>query len=193
MKTNAVIDRRFDRRGRLPGQVFRGSENLGYLLTDSALITAPECWRILTVLARRFGDQAIIADVVEDLWDRDHCPPLQAFETAANDSSDAFAAWLRVAQGGRTEPLYVDARIIAITGGSGSWGLWFDQDKELAVLGIPLSQLGAVREDLAAESEWPWHQVADVAELLGPAFEPRPVPETLLRELRRSYASVRVG
>lgn len=189
---HAVINRRFDKRGRLPGQVFRDSESLGFLLTESALITAAECWSIMQTLARRFGDQAVFAEVVDDLREQDSRRPLETFESETIPSDDAFARWLREPQRTRTEPLYVDARIIAVTGSSGAWGLWFDQDKELAVLGVPATALGAVRDELYAEGDWPWHDASNVAELLGSAFEPQPVPEALVRQIRRSYAPARV-
>jgi hypothetical protein len=143
-------------------------------------------------LARRFGDQAVVAEVVEDLREQDSKPPLETFETETIASGETFVRWLRESQSTRTEPLYVDARIIAVAGSSGAWGLWFDHDKELAVLGVPSTTLGAVRDELDAEGGWRWHDASEVGELLGPAFYPQPVPEALVRQIRRSYAPARV-
>jgi len=188
----AAIGNRFERQNRLPGQVFKDPDRLRFLLTDSALITDAECWQILQMLARRFEDRAVVAEVVEDLHEGG-ASPLAPLVTAANGSGEAFVRWLRQRQDARIEPLYIDARIVAVGGDSAAWGLWFDQDKELAVLGVPSATLDPVRDQLAAVSTWPWHEASNVAELLGPAFEPQGVPDELVREIKRSYASVRVS
>jgi len=173
----------------LPGQVFGTPGQLGFLFTDGAALTAPDLWLVLRKLAERFGDGRIFIRVVEDRQRRGALPSGD-FEIA--QGPDELSDWLRHKDAERSEPLYVYARVAACWGSSVSWGLWFDQDWELTVLGVPGSELGVVREEMVRAVDWPWYDAGEVGKLLAPAFYPDPVPQALIRQIRESFGVVRL-
>jgi len=184
----------FDTRASLPRQVFRRSGELGFQLTDSANLTRPAAWEVFQKLAACFGDQRIVGMVIVDLRSTDESiQPLPFLDLSADAPRERYTEWLRRKGAQRSEPLYVDARTFVVNGGSGAWGLWSDQDRELAVLGVPRRAIGTMRDVLAGEDLGPWYEAAEVEQVLGPAFHPHAVPAALLREFRRSYAAVRTS
>lgn len=183
---------RFDLGARLPGQVFLSPEELGYQLTDSAVLTEPEFWSILGMLCGQFDDRYVFGRVLDDLRAQAGLGQLPFLELSPDASREDFQTWVRARDPARTEPLYIDGRTIVFCGDTGRWGIWIDQDRELAVLGIPATSLGATREGLAALSDWPWYEAAEIRELLSASFYPDPVPEDVVREIRRAFAVARV-
>lgn len=191
MSVERVLANVFETTAKLPGQVFRSPAQFGFQFADSASLVTREAWIILCDLAERYGDQQIVGQVVDDLRsDEAGIKTLPALDLAITASPDLFLAWLRGKGPNRSEPLYVDGRTIAVAGDSGAWGLWVDQDKELAVLGVPRGSLGTIREALAVPGVGPWYEAAEVDQILGPAYYPKQVPLQLVRELRQQYAAV---
>lgn len=177
---------------RLPGQVFQRPAQLGFQLADSSVATTSEMWSVLSNLSRRFGDHRLVGVVTDDLRHREATiEPLAGLDLDLPATENDLLAWLRRIGPGRSEPLYVDARIVAFVGDSRRWGAWVDQDTELAILGFPRSQLGPVREELTASGGGPWFEASDVDNVLGPAYFPKVAPAEVLRELRRNYGAVR--
>lgn len=119
-----------------------------------------EMWSVLSNLGRRFGDQRLVGgDLRGSEAAIEHLPRL---DMALPASAPAFLPWLRQIAPGRSEPLYVDARIVAFVGDSLLWGLWVNQDAELAILGLPRVELGTLREELGAWGGGPWYEAVEV-------------------------------
>ena len=177
--------------GRLPGQVFRQPESLGFLLTDSAVVGSRDLEVVLEVLARRYADEEVRGVVRADVEAAHERHNLQPINVPPGET-EGVTEWLRHVAPGRTEPLYVDARVLAFFGQSGLWGLWCDQDRELAVLGMPKLDLGEIRDLLHARADWPWYEAPEVAEIVGPSFYPNPVPDEFIQRVREAYASARL-
>lgn len=187
-----LVSEVFDTTAKLPHQVFKRSELLGYQLADSAAITMPGAWGVLSRIATRLGDHRIVGAVIDDLRFNDPAiERLPALDESPLAGPAPIGEWLRRRGHNRSEPLYVDARTLAFAGDSQSWGVWADQDIEIVILGVPGGTLGDVREMLAAQDVGPWYEAAEVEQVLGPAYHPNPAPARLLREFRRSYAAVR--
>jgi len=99
---------------------------------------------------------------------------------------ELYINWLDERRSNGDGLLYIDARTVAFTGSSEKWGLWIDQDQELAVLGAPRTQLVSVAERQVDGFEWV--SASDVADLLAPSFYPEPVSAEFLDRLTGAYA-----
>lgn len=180
----SIAGRRFDLSARLPDQVFRGSAELGFLFADASLLTAEEGWGLLKACARQFGDDEIFAVVVDDLAEaRRTTTPILNIEPES--PRELFINWLDQEEVGDQGPLYVDARVLAFSGSTGMWGVWIDQDRELAVLGAPADSLKGIA--VSTEPAFSWLPVGNVVDLLAPSFHPEPVSSELIACLERAY------
>jgi hypothetical protein len=180
----SIAGRRFDLSARLPDQVFRGSAELGFLFADAALLTAEEGWGLLKACARQFSDEEIFGVVVDDLAEsRRTTTPILTIEPAS--PRELFINWLDQEEVGGQGPLYVDARVLAFCGSTGKWGVWIDQDRELAVLGAPLQSLNGVAA--STRPGFSWLTAREAADLLAPSFHPDPVSPELLEQLDKAY------
>jgi hypothetical protein len=181
---SSTPEQRFDLSARLPDQVFREPADLGFVFADAALLTATEGWQVLRACARQFADDEIRAVVVEDLsgTTRSTTP---ALTIEPERPRELLINWLAQTDVESDSPLYVDARVIAFAGSSGKWGIWLDQDRELAILGAPFDSLKAIAA--STEPAFSWLPVGEVADLLAPSFYPDPVSPELIERLERAY------
>lgn len=183
-KASSAAERRFDLSARLPDQVFKGPAELAFLFADSALLTAGEGWRLLKACARRFSDDQISAVVVEDMAGvRASTTPV--LEIEPESPRELFINWLDQEESESGSPLYVDARVLAFAGVSWQWGVWIDQDRELAVLGAPIHALSTIAASTLPK--FSWLPAREVADLLAPSFYPDPVSPELLERLNHAY------
>lgn len=181
----SVAERRFDLSARLPDQVFREPAELGFAFTDSAVLTAAEGWEILKSCARYFGDDKICGVVVEDLAAETRVSAPPSLKVEADSTRELYINWLDQEEAGSHSPLYIDARVIAFAGSSGKWGIWIDQDTELAVLGAPASSLASIVA--STQAAFPWLPARAVADILAPSFHPEPVSPEMVARLYRAY------
>lgn len=185
---HSAIESRFKVGGTLPGQVFRRPEQLGFMLTDNAFLTFPEAGRFLGELESRFGRGALIAAVITDRQEPGgQAAPLPVLKLPISGARTGLRAWLDYEATDRTEPLYIYAKEVAITGLSGQWGLWVDQSSELAILGVATSRFKSVRTWFEKAFDWPWSNAAELESMLAPSFDPNEVPAPFLRALQGSY------
>ncbi len=183
-ESTVAIGARFEISARLPQQVFKHSSDLGFLFADSALLTAREGWESLKACAKRFGDCEIHSLVVQDLA-KVRGSTTASLSIDVDSPRELFINWLDQEEPGIESPLYVDARVVAVSGSSGQWGLWIDQDWELAVLGAPVQSLRAVVA--STQLALGWVAARDVSDLLEPSFHPMPVPSAVVDQLRAAY------
>src|SRR5690349_12406075 len=119
-----------------PEQVFRHSDNLAFLLTDNGLLTAASLWDVVQDISARYGDETVSFHVVDS-----HASQGAVQQTLpdlrANTSGDGvqLRQWLDLAPS-ESGPIYIIARTVAISGSSERWGIWIDQDQEIAILGV---------------------------------------------------------
>lgn len=182
---DSIADRRFDLTARLPEQVFRKPEDLAFAFSDSAVLTAPEGWQVLKSCAQHFGDEKICGVVVEGLAAATTSSTVPRLSIAPEATREVYINWLDHEEAGTQSPLYIEARIIAFTGSTGKWGIWIDQDRELAVLGAPIASLALITA--SSQSAFPWVSSRAVGDILAPSFYPATVPLELLDRLNRTY------
>lgn len=194
-KPHPEMSRRFRRRERLPAQVFRNPNELGYLFTDAAVLTARDFWMVLSGLARKFEEERVVGEVIEDRQAEGNASnsdnSLPPFEAKCDASPAALRSWLNYVAPTRPEALYIYARVVAFAGDGSIWGVWCDQDNELCILGVPWEDLGSIRDWVGSMIDWPLYDATEIDALLAPASYPENPPEEFLRRIRRSFGSAR--
>ncbi|HEY0928370.1 MAG TPA: hypothetical protein VGE27_00510 [Gemmatimonas sp.] len=180
-----TIHGRFDIAARLPEQVFRRPDELVFAFSDSALLTAFGGWEILKACAQHFKEDRIFAVVVDQVATigRTRVFPTLSIESEA--TREIYINWLDEKGSTSAGLLYIDARTVAFSGSSGEWGLWIDQDRELAVLGGPRALLTSIIEKQV--DGFVWVPASAVEDLLAPSFFPEPVSVDLLDRLVKAY------
>ncbi len=185
MTSVQFIESRFELSARLPDQVFKKVDDLTFAFADAAILTAPEGWDLIKRCTLYFGDEDIYGLVLDNLAHAKESPPTLCLPSGS--TRELFINWLDHEVGAGKIPLYIDARTVALTGSSGAWGLWIEQDRELAILGTSRAVSSGQTE--FAPDALSWLPVSQVADLLEPAFYPDPVPGTLLDQLMKAYGA----
>jgi len=179
------ISRRFLPESRLPDQVFVGAHRLGFRFTDSATLTSNDFWSFLTRCAVIANDAEVFGAVIDNARQQVAGSRHRELQLDPSATRECYLDWLDSARAGTELPLSVDARVIAFTGTTASWGVWIEQDRELAVFGGGSMLLEHLER--ASTADVGWVQSEEIEGLLAPSFYPEPVPRSLLSKLASAY------
>ncbi len=180
-----AINRAFQHEQRLPRMVFREHvPHFQYRFADSAVVTSEGLGGALATWAAVAGDSEVLGAAV-DLLDAPNASAGRWLRSDPGTVDQALQAWLSSTHTETSTPLFILARTLAFTGTSSSWGLWVEQDRELAVLGARPELLEDLLPCAAGLAEWV--SADQVRELLSPSYHPDDVPESFTEALLRNY------